>query len=175
MSMKFLSKKRWHVRRLENIKKVADAEAKMAEEQTRMAELRKEREEERELEAIRMMQEASGQVPKRQERLEFLYKAPPVPKKMEEEVVSSEAVLKNEEIDAKDVEARSQLPGGKWIGQRQRAKGDEGVQSREDPMTAIVVRRTRMTQEAEERRALLEKLRLEDEKRRSKKKHRSHK
>ena len=172
MSLKFLSKKKWHVRRLENIRKVAQAEAKQAEEQTRMAELRREREEEREMEAIRRIQEASGQIPVQQRRLEFLYKEPPVPKKNEEEVVTTEEVLRPSNLERNEMCLRQQVPGVKWLSENKKNKGDEEVRSREDPITAIKAKRERDKQEAEERRALLEKLKSEDRKRHHKRKHR---
>ena len=165
MSLKFLSKKKWHVRRLENIKKVAEAEAKQAEEQTRMAELRREREEEREMEAIRRIQEASGQIPVQQRRLEFLYKEPNIPKKNEEEVVTPEEVLRPNNLERNEMCLKQDLPGVKWLHEGKQNKGDEEVRSREDPLTAIRARREREKQEAEQRKTLLAKLKREDQRR----------
>jgi hypothetical protein len=164
MALKFLSKKRWHVRRMENIRKVAEAEAKQVEEQSRMAELRREREEERELEAIRRLQEASGRIPKQRPRLEFIYKTPVVKKTSEEEVVTREAILANRRPDsimhsaaAAEIAATA-LPGVKWCDALKQNKGEDDLRMREDPMAAIVAKRQHERQEAEERRELLRRL-----------------
>jgi hypothetical protein len=164
MALKFLSKKRWHVRRVENIRKVAEAEAKHAEEQTRMAELRREREEEREMEDIRRIQEASGRIPKHQQRVEFLYKTPVVRKQSEEDIITREEILANRRSDSvMQSEAlvecqRQEVPGVKWLDGLKAAKGDGDLRVQEDPMTAILARRQREKQEAEERKAFLKKL-----------------
>lgn len=171
MALRFLSKKRWHVRRLENIRKVAEAEAKQAEEQTRMAELRREREEERELEAIRKIQEASGQIPAQQPRLEFMFKEPPVPRKNEEDVVAPEEVLRPGNVEKNAICVAQKLPGVKWLNEGEHKKGEDEMRAREDPVTAILDRRRRERQEAEERRILLERLKAGDERMKRKKKH----
>jgi hypothetical protein len=167
MSLQFLSKKRWHVRRLENIRKVAAAEAKQAEEQSRMAELRREREEERELESIRRLQEASGRIPKQRPRLEFLYKTPVIKKSSEEAALTREEILANRRPDeimrsaATAEMAAAAAPGVKWIDALRQNRGEDGVRMREDPMTAIAAKRQREKQEAEERRELLRQLQTE--------------
>jgi hypothetical protein len=164
MALKFLSKKRWHTRRLENIRKVAEAEAKQAEEQTRMAELRREREEERALEQLRRLQEASGQIPKQQPRLEFIYKTPAIKKPSEEETVSREDILAQQRTDAvmrsnaaSECVSR-QMPGVKWLDGTKPNRGDDEIRMREDPMTAIMAKRQRERKEADERKELLRKL-----------------
>lgn len=164
MALKFLSKKKWHVRRLENIRKVAEAEAKLAEEQTRMAELRREREEEREFENIRKIQEASGRIPKQQPRLEFLYKTPPVKKQSEEDIITSKDILAGRrpdsilfnKLDKKRVEYG--LPGVKWVYSLQPGKSDSNLKLREDPITGIIAKRKKARQEQEERENMLKKL-----------------
>ena len=170
MSLRFLSKKRWHVRRQENIRKVAEAEAKHAEEQTRMAELRREREEERELEAIRRLQEASGQIPTQQPRLEFMFKEPPVPRKTEEDVVTPEEVLKPGNVERNAICVAQKLPGVKWLAEGERRRGDDDMRAREDPVTVILERRRKERMEAEERRMLLERLKAGDDSARKRKK-----
>lgn len=164
MALKFLSKKKWHVRRLENIRKVAEAEAKLAEEQTRMAELRREREEEREIENIRKIQEASGRIPKQQPRLEFLYKTPPVKKQSEEDVITAADILQGRrpdsilfnKLDKKRVELG--LPGVKYVYSLELGKSDSNLKMREDPITGIIAKRKKMKQEQEEREAMLRKI-----------------
>lgn len=164
MSLKFLSKKRWHVRRIENVRKVAEAEAKLSDEQTRMAELRREREEERELENIRKIQEASGRIPKQQPQLEFLYKTPPVRKRDEENIVTTEDILKGRRPDQimiykDDAIIKSQcIPGVKFIQKDRQFKGDEDIIMREDPLTAILAKRKKEKKEEEEKKELLSKL-----------------
>lgn len=167
MALKFLSKKRWHVRRIENVRKVAEAEAKLSDEQTRMAELRREREEERELENIRKIQEASGRIPKQQPQLEFLYKTPPVRKKDEESVRTTEDILRGRRPDQimiykDDAQIKKErLPGVKFMQKDRQFKGDEDIISREDPLTAIMAERRRAQQAAAEQQALQS--RLEEE------------
>jgi hypothetical protein len=164
MALKFLSKKRWHTRRLENIRKVAEAEAQQAEEQTRMSELRREREEERAMEQLRRLQEASGRIPKEQPRLEFIYKTPVAKKPTEEEVVTREEILAQQRADAvmrsnpaSECVSR-QMPGVKWLDGTKPNRGDEEIRMREDPMTAIMAKRQRDRKEAEDRRELLRQL-----------------
>jgi hypothetical protein len=167
MALKFLSKKRWHVRRLENIRKVAEAEAKQAEEQSRIAELRREREEERELEAIRRLQEASGRIPKQNPRLEFIYKTPVIKKPSEEAVITREQILANRRPDsimqssAATEVAVSAVPGVKWFEGMKQNKGEEEIKMREDPMTAILAKRHSEQKESEERQELLRRLQQE--------------
>ena len=169
MALKFLTKKKWHVRRLENIRKYAEAEAKQAEEQTRMAELRREREEEREFENIRRIQEASGRIPKQQPRLEFIYKAPSIKKQTEEEIVTAEQILAEKrtdsilfnKLDKKTVEL--QVPGVKWLRDMERGKNEVNLKLREDPMTSIMAKRKKMKKEQEEHEEMLRQLRAFEE------------
>jgi hypothetical protein len=178
MALKFLSKKRWHVRRLENIKKVAEAEAKQAEEQSRMAELRRELEEEREMEAIRRLQEASGRIPKQKPRLEFLYKTPTIRKPTEEEMPTREDILAGRrrdaimQSDAVTEGTGTAVPGVKWVDALRQLKGEDDIRTREDPMTAIVAKRQIEKQGAEQRRELLMKLQEDDGARHSRRRHR---
>ncbi|EAX91267.1 1300013D05Rik protein, putative [Trichomonas vaginalis G3] len=146
MSMKFLSKKRFHPRRLDNIRKVAEAEAKYKEEQTRMAELRREREEEKDLEELRKAQEASGRIEKTTRRLEWIYKAPIIQKKGdedEEDEVRVNPLLEKQRPDAILQEKRhaqmtqNNLPGAKFLMAVNEYKGDKDMKLREDPFTAI--------------------------------------
>ena len=147
MAMKFLSKKSFHVRRLDNIAKVARAEEKMREEQTKMAELRREIEEEKDLEDFRRAQEAAGRIDKAPHRVEWLYKTPQLAKnddnpiddakekaKMDYESLPPEAKLaypKLEEIE------KNQLPGSKFLVTSKFGVGDDEMKKREDPFTAI--------------------------------------
>lgn len=163
MALKFLSKKRWHVRKLDNIRKVAEAEMKSREEQTRLAEMRREREEEKDLEALRQLQIASGRIPKEKPRLEWLYKAPPIKKREDEETISREDILANLRSDEvmqaeQEKELKSQqLPGVKFLTEIAPKKGDEEIIIREDPLTAILARKQKEQDEEAERLALLKK------------------
>ncbi|KAH0795322.1 pre-mRNA-splicing factor CWC25 [Histomonas meleagridis] len=164
MALKFLSKKKWHVRRIENIRKVAEAEKKYSQEQTRMAELRREREEERELENIRKIQEASGRIPKQQPRLEFLYKTPVIKRREEEEIVKTEDILAGRRPDSimlnpDQAELRKYgIPGVKLLTEFKHLKGDEDIKTREDPLTAIIAKRKKEKEEAEALQNLLSKI-----------------
>ena len=168
MALKFLNTKRWHVRKIANIRKVAIAERKYKEEQTRMAELRREYEEERDLEALRALQEASGRVPTHKTRVEWLYKAPPIKKQEDEEehitdqdalddlrAMMPENILNN---DLQNSVVRNNLPGVKWLSSVYPAQHDEDIKVREDPMTGIIAERRKQREKEEQERKFLEEL-----------------
>ena len=163
MAMKFLSKKRFHVRRLENIARVAKAQAMQKEELTRMAELRREREEERDLEELRKAQEASGKVEKASKRLEWMYKTPQMRKddetiddakeraKADYEALPDEAKLAFPKLDAIQ---SYKLPGSHFLTNYKPSLGERDIKMREDPFTQIFNKK----REEEERRKHEEKL-----------------
>ncbi|CAL9090893.1 unnamed protein product [Musa hybrid cultivar] len=74
MALKFLNKKGWHTRSLQNIENVWKAEQKHEAEQRKLEELRKQIQDEREKSEFRLLQEQADLVP-RQERLDFLYES----------------------------------------------------------------------------------------------------
>ena len=168
MAMKFLSKKSFHVRRLDNIAKVARAEEKMREEQTKMAELRREREEEMDLEELRRAQEASGRVDKAPVRVEWMYKAPQLVKKdddplddakekarMNYESLPPEAKLsypKHDEI------VKSEVPGSKFLTTNKFGAGDIEMKKREDPFTLIINKKKEAQLKKQREQELIEKV-----------------
>lgn len=125
MSLKFLSKKKWHVKRLENIKKVAEAELKYKEEQTKILELQHEKEEERELEILRQIQIASGQIEPPKQRVEWLYKEPAL-KNINEEQPKSITNEKEPKEEADKTERNSRFK-----------IADQNMLLREDPLFAV--------------------------------------
>lgn len=154
MSHKFLNTKKFHPRRLDNIRKVAAAEAKYNQEKTAIAELLREREEEKNLEALRNLQIQSGRIQPCKKRVEFIYKAPLINKKgsgTEEE----EEIDKKEEINEKTkpdkemfkvkVSYQDELTSGKLIGALFAEKSsniDHDCIARMDPLTLYFQQRS---------------------------------
>ena len=173
MAMKFLSKKSFHVRRLDNIAKVARAEEKMREEQTKMAELRREREEEKDLEDFRRAQEAAGRIDKAPHRVEWLYKAPQLAKndddplddakekaRMDYESLPPEAKLAYPKLD--EIE-KNQLPGSKFLVSTKYGVGDSEMKKREDPFTEIFNRKKQNEINKQREKILIERVKMQQQ------------
>ena len=169
MALKFLSHKRFHPRKLCNIKAVAQAERKVKQETTRMIELRREMAEEKDLENLRNLQIASGRIPNVSSRLEWMYKPPPIPQKEEEpEEPPLEHVfpsdLPRDSILNNPIPPKLQtgeFPGIKWANSDTPSKLDRDIKIREDPRTAILNNRAQKQAEQKKRIEFLK--RMEEE------------
>ena len=169
MALKFLSHKRFHPRKLCNIKAVAFAESKLKQETTRLYELRREMAEEKDLENLRNIQIASGRIPDRPTRVEWMYKQPPIPQKEDEQeepppehVYPSD--LPRDSILNNPIPLKLQtgeFPGIKWASSDVPQKLDRGIKIREDPKTAIINQRVKKQAEQKKRLEFLK--RLEEE------------
>lgn len=166
MSMKFISHKTWHPRRLDNIRKVAIAEAKYNEEQTKMAELRREREEEKDLEELRKANEAAGRIEKAPRRVNWIYEALIVQKKGDEDEEPEEErvnplkfqqrpdAIMQDKVHAQMTQTNA--PGSKFLGAVKESKGDKEMKMREDPFTAIFNKRKQEEERKKQEQLLIE-------------------
>lgn len=151
MALKFLSKKRFHPRKVCNILKVVEAETVYKEEMSRMSELRREREEERNTQLLTEQMINCGLIPKVKPRVEFLYKAPIIINKEEDDVDPVQEKYEKLPETHKLVDSfgravnENKLAGSKFVASVKPSKGDQSLMLMSDPATAIYANKERLT------------------------------